>query len=335
MAKKRILTGVTTSGIPHLGNYVGAIRPAILASQENNVEAFFFLADYHSLIKIKNAAQVHESLRAVAATWIASGLNYEKTVFYRQSDIPEVLELNWILSTCCAKGLMNRAHAYKAATQENNSRKEDPDHGIEMGLYCYPILMAADILAFNADLVPVGKDQLQHLEMTRDMAERFNKRYKKLFRLPEALIDSNIALLTGLDGRKMSKSYDNTIPLFAPEKDLRKAVMRVLTNSLRPGEKKDIKDSPLYDIYAAFASQEEKEAMAKAYAEGIAWGEVKEIVFQKINSLLSPMREHYEALTANPKKLDAILKQGQEKARSFTRPFLKEIKAATGLGSII
>ena len=217
--KKRVLTGVTTTGIPHLGNYVGAIRPAIAAAADPSAESFLFLADYHGIIKCHDPEVIHASTQAVAATWLACGLDPERTTFYRQSDIPEVPELNWILTCITAKGLMNRAHAYKAAVQANlDAGQTDQDHGVEMGLYSYPILMSADILMFNAHEVPVGRDQIQHVEMTRDIAQRFNHRFKELFVLPEAKVDDNVELLVGLDGRKMSKSYGNTIPLFESEK---------------------------------------------------------------------------------------------------------------------
>ena len=219
MSKKRVLTGVTTTGIPHLGNYVGAIRPAVRAAQNPDTESFLFLADYHGIIKCHEPEMIHQSTQAVAATWLACGLDPERTTFYRQSDIPEVMELNWILTCITAKGLMNRAHAYKAAVQANaENNQEDPDHGVEMGLYSYPILMTADILMFNANEVPVGRDQIQHVEMARDIAGRFNHRFKEVFTLPEVKIDENVELLVGLDGRKMSKSYGNTIPLWENDK---------------------------------------------------------------------------------------------------------------------
>ncbi|QRN40934.1 MAG: tryptophan--tRNA ligase [Neisseriaceae bacterium] len=334
--KQRILTGVTTTGTPHLGNYVGAIRPAILASQNPKVDSFFFLADYHGLIKCKDPQLIHQSIISVAATWLASGLDYEKVTFYRQSDIIEIAELNWILTTCCAKGLMNRAHAYKALVQENLDKGiNDADRGIEMGLYCYPVLMTADILAFNANLVPVGKDQVQHLEMARDIAARFNHRYQPLFNLPEVLIDEGTSLLIGLDGRKMSKSYGNTIPLFESEKKLRKIIMKIVTNSLKPGEPKAVNDSILYEIYSAFATEYEKKSFEDAFANGIAWGDAKQILFEKLNNLLAPMREKYEYLIAHPNKIEDILQYGADKARRITVPFLQDIKNAVGIRTLI
>jgi tryptophanyl-tRNA synthetase len=217
MNKQRVLTGITTTGTPHLGNYVGAIRPAIAASERADVQSFYFLADFHALIKCHDPVLVHQSTREIAATWLALGLDTDNAIFYRQSDVPEIPELCWMLTCMAAKGLMNRAHAYKASVDANVAAGDDADFGITMGLYSYPILMAADILMFNANKVPVGKDQIQHIEMARDIAARFNHHYGEHFVLPEALVDDDVAVLQGLDGRKMSKSYGNTIPLFLPE----------------------------------------------------------------------------------------------------------------------
>jgi len=233
--KQRVLTGITTTGTPHLGNYVGAIKPAIEASRTGQSESFYFLADYHALVKCDDPERVRRSTLEIAATWLALGLDTERALFYRQSDIPEIPELTWLLSCVTAKGLMNRAHAYKAAVDANLATAEDDDHGVSMGLFCYPVLMAADILMFNAQRVPVGKDQIQHLEMARDIAMRFNHRYGELFVLPEAVVSEHVATLPGTDGRKMSKSYDNTIPLWLAPKALRKAVMKIKTNSQEPG----------------------------------------------------------------------------------------------------
>ncbi|MDO5687613.1 MAG: tryptophan--tRNA ligase [Neisseria sp.] len=329
--KKRVLTGVTTTGIPHLGNYVGAIRPAIAASRQPDSESFFFLADYHGIIKCHDPEQIHASTLAVAATWLACGLDPEQVTFYRQSDIPEILELNWILTCTCAKGLMNRAHAYKAAVQENTDKGiDDPDHGIEMGLYCYPVLMAADILMFNAHDVPVGRDQVQHLEMTRDIAGRFNHRFRELFVLPEAVVGEE-AILTGLDGRKMSKSYGNTIPLFETEKKLQKSVNKIVTNLKEPGEPKTPDESPLFEIYQAFADEAAVAEFTAQLADGLAWGEAKKIVAQTINAELAPLRERYNELIAAPEKIEAILQAGASKARAEARLLLDQVRDALGV----
>lgn len=333
MTKKRVLTGVTTTGIPHLGNYVGAIRPAIRAAANQDAESFLFLADYHGIIKCHEPAMIHESTQAVAATWLACGLNPERTTFYRQSDIPEILELNWILTCVTAKGLMNRAHAYKAAVQENLEKgQEDQDHQIEMGLYSYPILMTADILMFKANDVPVGRDQIQHVEMARDIAGRFNHRFQTdLFVLPEAKIDENVELLVGLDGRKMSKSYGNTIPLFENEKKLQKSVNKIVTNLKEPGEPKQPDESPLFAIYQAFATPEENAEFVQMLAEGLAWGEAKKILGAKLNAELAPKRERFNELMANPAQIEEILQAGAAKARQEARLLLDQVRDAVGI----
>ena len=335
MTDKRVLTGVTTTGIPHLGNYVGAIRPAIAATQEAGVESFIFLADYHGLIKCHEPEKIHESTLAVAATWLACGLDPEHVTFYRQSDIPETMELNWIFNCICAKGLMNRAHAYKAAVQANvDAGQEDLDHGVEMGLYCYPVLMAADILIFNGTHVPVGRDQIQHLEMARDIAGRFNHRFKELFVMPEAVVDETNAILTGLDGRKMSKSYGNTIPLFEGEKKLRKSVMKIVTNSLEPGQPKEVDGSTLFEIYQAFATAEQQAAMKQAYADGIGWGDSKQQLFELINAELAEKRERFVELTANPSRIEDILQAGADKARKVAHERLQLVREAVGIRAL-
>jgi tryptophanyl-tRNA synthetase len=330
-----VLTGITTTGTPHLGNYVGAIRPAIEASRDHNVLPFYFLADYHALIKCQEPARVHRSTLEVAATWLALGLDTDNAVFYRQSDIPEILELSWILSCVTAKGLMNRAHAYKAAVADNEaSGEKDLDKGITMGLFNYPVLMAADILMFNAQKVPVGKDQIQHIEMARDIGGRFNHIYGEHFVLPEAVVNEQTAILCGLDGRKMSKSYDNTIPLFEPEKRLRKLIMRIKTNSLEPGEPKDPDTCTLFRIFCAFATPDEVAAMRRRYIEGIAWGEVKQHLFEYLNDHLAEARARYEALLQSPDLIEHALRQGAEKARSYSIPFIKRVRESVGIHSL-
>ena len=338
---KRTLTGVTTTGIPHLGNYVGAIRPAIQSAQNSTNEedkSFFFLADYHSIIKCSDPKQVHDSTKAIAATWLACGLDPEKVVFYRQSDVPEIPELAGILNCSCSKGLMNRAHAYKAAVDANLSNDVDADHNVTMGLFGYPVLMAADILMFNATHVPVGRDQIQHVEMARDIAGTFNHKYKPLFTLPSAVVDDNVALLTGLDGRKMSKSYGNTIPLFGdgnpqvdPEKQLRKAIMQIVTNSQAPEEPKNPDDSVVFEIYKAFATPAEIADLRSQFEAGIAWGDAKQILFEKINDEIAPFRARYAELMANPKELEEILMMGAEKARRHSQKQLDKTRRAIGI----
>lgn len=329
--QQRVLTGITTTGTPHLGNYVGAIKPAIEVSRDPDIDSFYFLADYHALVKCEDPERVQRSTLEIAATWLALGLDTERSLFYRQSDIPEIPELTWLLSCVTAKGLMNRAHAYKAAVDDNREAGEDPDYGITMGLFSYPVLMAADILMFNARRVPVGKDQVQHLEMARDIAMRFNHRYGEHFVLPEAEVDEHVATLPGTDGRKMSKSYDNTIPLWLPQKKLRKAIMKIKTNSQEPGEPKDPDSAAVYSVYAAFATPAQRETMRQAFADGIAWGEVKQQLFELINNELAGPRERYEALINNPGKVEKELLRGAERARELSRPFIERLREAVGI----
>lgn len=334
MSKHTVLTGITTSGTPHLGNYVGAIKPAIDASHGEGIRSCYFLADYHALIKCREPEVVHQSTLEIAATWLALGLDTDKSVFYRQSDIPEITELTWLLTCVTAKGLMNRAHAYKAAVQENTEKGDDADFAIAMGLFSYPILMAADILMFNANDVPVGRDQVQHLEMARDIAQRFNHNFGEHFVLPTAVIDDNVAVLPGQDGRKMSKSYNNTIPLWLPEKKLRKSIMKIVTNSLEPGDPKQTDGSALFAIYSAFATAAQRSEMQQAYADGIAWGDAKQKCFELINAQLAPARSSYEELIAEPARIEACLLDGAQKARQIATPFMQRLRDAVGIRSL-
>ena len=332
--RTRVLTGITTTGTPHLGNYVGAIRPTVNASRDSQTDGFYFLADYHALIKCDEPARIQRSTLEIAASWIASGLDPEKVTFYRQSDIPEIPELTWLLTCVTGKGLLNRAHAYKAAVDKNSAAGHDPDSDVTAGLFMYPVLMGADILMFKAHKVPVGRDQIQHIEMARDMASSFNHLYGEQFVLPEAVIEESVALLPGLDGRKMSKSYDNTIPLFAPAAQMRKQIAGIVTDSKAPGEPKSTEGSALFQIYQAFASAEESAAMAKAYAEGIAWGDAKQMLFERIDREIAPMREQYQALIHNPSQMDKILLAGADKARALATPFMRELRHAVGLRAL-
>ena len=331
MSKQRVLTGITTSGAPHLGNYVGAIRPAVEASLSGEFDSFFFLADYHALIKCQDPAIVHQSTLEIAAAWLALGLDPANVTFYRQSDIPEIPELTWLLTCMTAKGLVNRAHAYKSAVQSNEDNGDDADFGINMGLFSYPILMAADILMFNAHKIPVGRDQIQHIEMARDIAQRFNHHYGEHFILPEAQVDKEMAILQGLDGRKMSKSYGNTIPLFSTEKQLKKHINKIKTNLLEPGEPKNPNDSAVFQIWQAFATAEQTAEMRDAFANGIAWGEAKKQLFELINQQLEEPREKYMALMANSGDVEAILHQGAGKARLHSAELIASLRQAVGL----
>lgn len=329
--KQRTLTGITTTGTPHLGNYVGAIRPAIATSKQDDNLSFYFMADFHALIKSQEPDKVHQSSKEIAATWLALGLDVDNAVFYRQSDIREIPELCWLLTCMAAKGLMNRAHAYKAAVQANQEAGEDPDFGVTMGLYSYPVLMAADILMFNANNVPVGKDQIQHVEMARDIAARFNHHFGEHFVLPKAVVDDQVATLNGLDGRKMSKSYNNTIPLFLPEKQLKKHINKIKTNLLEPGDPKDPEDSTVFQIWQAFATEAQTAEMRQAFADGIAWGEAKKQLFELINHEVGEARERYYALLEKPDYIEDVLQQGAIKARAYSQPLLDNLRQAVGL----
>ena len=332
MKPKVILTGITTTGTPHLGNYVGAIRPAIEASRKENNQSFYFLADYHALVKNQNPDRFRQSTLELAAAWLALGLDTNRSVFYRQTDIPEIMELTWILMCMTAKGLMNRAHAYKAMAAENaKKRTKDPDKGITMGLYSYPVLMAADILMFKANEVPVGKDQVQHLEMARDIAGKFNHIYGETFVLPKAVTGTDTAVLKGLDGQKMSKSYDNTIPIFVPEKKLRKLIMKIKTNSQPPEEPKDPETCTLFEIFRAFASKDEIAEMRNRYVAGIAWGEMKQILFEMVNNHLKGPRQRYQNLVEDPEHIETVLKEGAQEARAISIPFINEIRKKIGV----
>jgi tryptophanyl-tRNA synthetase len=327
----RFLTGITTSGTPHLGNYVGSIRPAVRASLAPGVESFYFLADYHALIKIDEPARIQRSTLEIAASWLAAGLDPTHVTFYRQSDVPEIPELTWFLTCVTGKGVLNRAHAYKASVDKNTAAGVDPDADVTAGLFMYPVLMGADILMFNAHKVPVGRDQIQHIEMARDMAASFNHRYGEHFVPPQAEIEESVATLPGLDGRKMSKSYDNTIPLFSSREQLKKLIAGIKTDSRAPGEPKDTEGSALFQIYQAFASEEETATLRKAYAEGIAWGDAKTILFERIDREIAPMRAAYEDYMAHPEKVEALLLAGATKARSIATPFMAQLRSAVGL----
>lgn len=334
MTKKTVLTGITTTGTPHIGNYLGAIKPAIDASENPAFNSYFFLADFHALIKCQEPERVARSTREIAATWLALGLDTDKATFYRQTDIPEITELTWILTCQTSKGLMNRAHAYKAAVDANrDAGKEDLDDGITMGLFNYPILMAADILMFNADIIPVGKDQIQHIEMARDIAGRFNHNFESLFTLPEAQVDEETQLIPGLDGRKMSKSYNNTIPLFSSSDDLRKLINQIVTDTREPGEPKD-PDNTLMHLYRCFATEAESEAMRQRFVEGIGWGDAKKELFEYLDAQLSAPRARYNELMNDLGEVEAVLHKGAERAREYSAPFLDKVRHAVGIRSL-
>ncbi|NQW93085.1 MAG: tryptophan--tRNA ligase [Polaromonas sp.] len=327
----RFLTGITTSGTPHLGNYVGSIRPSVAASKGANAQSFYFLADYHALIKTGDPARIQQSTLEIAASWLAAGLDPERVTFYRQSDIPQIPELTWFLTCVLGKGVLNRAHAYKAQVDKNLEAGNDADADVTAGLFMYPVLMGADILMFKAHKVPVGRDQIQHIEMARDMAKGFNHLYGEHLVLPEALIEESVATLPGLDGRKMSKSYDNTIPLFSSREQLKKLIYSIVTDSNAPGVAKQTEGSALFQLYQAFASADETAAMRRTYADGIAWGDAKQLLFERIDQDIAPMREHYHALMADPAKIEAILQAGAAKATALSAPLMSELRYAVGL----
>ena len=328
--KKRILTGITTTGTPHIGNYLGAIKPALELAKEYD-ESFYFLADYHAIIKNSKSTEVTDSVKNVALAWLASGLNPNKSFFYRQSDVPEILELSWVLNCVTAKGLMNRSHAYKAATTLN---KDDEDKGITMGLFSYPILMAADTLMFNATHVPVGADQIQHIEMTRDIAGRFNHLYKKTFILPEAIIQSTNETVPGIDGQKMSKSYGNIIPLLSTEKQLKKSIAKIVTNSLEPGDPKDPSNCTVFALYKYFASKPMVDELCDDYKIGISWGDAKNKLFEVVNNEITPIRESYEKLQEDKDFINDLLSDGSNKVRPIAKELLDSIRSSVGINKI-
>lgn len=327
MSNKIVLTGIKPTGMPHLGNYIGALKPLI--EKSHNHKTFMFIADLHALNSVHDATLIRQHTYEIAALMVALGLNLDNTVLFRQSDIDEVYQLNTLLANVTPKGLMNRAHSYKAAMDKNIEAGLDTDAGVNMGLYTYPILMTADILLYNSDIVPVGSDQKQHVEFARDIAGYFNNTYGETFKLPEPVIGSDTGLIPGLDGRKMSKSYDNTIALFAPEKELKKKIMRIITDSKTPEEAKDPDTSTIYQLYKHFATDTEIAQFAEMFrAGGMGYGTAKTMLFEKINSVLSGPRGEYERLMANPSELDAILSRGAEYARDVARKTMQRVKKA-------
>ncbi|MCK9893160.1 tryptophan--tRNA ligase [Frankia sp. AgB32] len=331
------LTGIKPTGEPHLGNYIGAIRPSLELT--STYESIYFIADYHALTSIRDRAELATYTRSVAATWITLGLDPAKTVFYRQSDVPEIFELSWVLSCVTAKGLMNRAHAYKAARDRNaEAGVTDLDAGINMGLFNYPVLMAVDILIMNTDVVPVGLDQSQHVEYAADIAGTFNHLYGDSFALkvPTGIYPAGASAKTlpGTDGRKMSKSYRNTIPLFAPEKQLRKSVRGIVSDSTPVEAPKNPDTSAAFALYENFASPEAvKDMRVRLEQGGTGWGDLKNALFESINDWLSPLRERYTDLVAPGSELDAILATGAEQARDRAQPVLTGVRRAVGIAT--
>ncbi len=332
MSKKIVLTGIKPTGVPHLGNYLGAIKPAIELAEQEDYEARYFIADYHSLNSIRDPEILKEYTYEVAASWLACGLDPGKALIYRQSDIPETFELTTMLMAFTAKGLMNRAHAYKAQVDFNVEKNNPQDHGINMGLYTYPVLMAADILLFDTNLVPVGRDQKQHIEMAQDIAEAINHNYgQPLFTIPEPRINEDTQVVTGLDGRKMSKSYGNTISLFLPEKKLRKTINKIVTNSQGIDEPKNPENCSVFALYKLFSSAAEQEELAKIYrAGGMGWGDAKSRLFEKINRVLTPIRSRYQELMEDKRAIDEILDDGSSRARIPAGEKIQVLRSAMG-----
>ena len=334
---KTVLTGIKPTGMPHLGNLLGAIRPAIEMSHQGNQEGgserhIYFIADYHALTSVRDAEQFRNDVYGIAATWVALGLDVKKSIFYKQSDVPEIFELQWMLACMTPKGDMNRAHSYKDKIQKNQEQNRDADYGVNMGLFNYPILMAADILLYDTNLVPVGKDQVQHVEIARSIAQRINEYYgPDTLVEPQELLQESGAYIPGLDGRKMSKSYDNTIGLWLPEKKLKKIINKITTDSTPAEAPKDPDNSSIMDLYRLFATPEQIAAEEQKYREGIGWGYAKADLFEVVNEYLKEPREKYEYLMANKSELDAILEDGAKRAREIAMQSMQRVrKAMTG-----
>ena len=321
MARPRILSGVQPSGKLHLGNYFGAIRQHVALQEEG--DCYYFIADLHALTTIQDAEVLRENTRAVALDYLALGLDPEKTVFFRQSDIPEVTELAWVLSTVTGMGLLERAHSYK----DKLARGIAPT----VGLFTYPVLMAADILIYKSTLVPVGQDQVQHIEMTRDMAGYFNQTYRTVFPLPEHRLD-RAPVVPGVDGKKMSKSYGNTIEIFAEGKALQSSVMRIVTDSTPVDAPKDPGKDNVFALYALFATEAEREALAARYRRGgLGYGEAKKMLLEKIDRHFGEARQRRKRLAADPEGVEAVMRRGAERARAVAAETLREVREATGL----
>lgn len=328
--KQIALTGIKPTGQPHIGNYLGMIKPALELA--NDYQALYFIADYHALTTVKKKKELEDLTYQVTATWLALGLNPDDVIFYRQSDIPEVFELSWILACFTAKGLLNRAHAYKTLVDENVQADREEDKGINTGLYTYPVLMAADILLFDTNVVPVGLDQQQHLEISRDVALTFNNNYREVLVVPEALIREDVMTITGLDGRKMSKSYNNVIPIFAPSNQVRKQVMRIVTDSKRPEEPKNPDECNIFSIYRHFADADAVETKQQLYLDGgLAYGEMKNELYELLETTFSDQRKQYDSLMENRKELDEVLEAGAEKARYIAKRVLGKVRKAVGV----
>lgn len=329
--QKTLLTGIKPTGTPHVGNFLGAIKPAIQMVHDYE-KSFLFIADYHALNTVQDGVRLHDLTLSIAATWLACGLDPSKTILYRQSAVPEVFELETILNALTPKGWMNKAHAYKAAVDINTTTGRDRDEGVSMGLYTYPILMAADILLYSADVIPVGKDQQQHVEIARDIAQRFNHTYQtNALTLPDAFIQEELEAVPGVDGRKMSKSYDNIIPLFATNAEWKKVINRIPTDSSSVEEPKDTSSSVIFDIYKSLAPADKTaELKARLEAGGIGWGEVKAQLLEVLEEQFGAYRDRYTAFMADPAEIERILAEGAENAQAIARAKLSEVRKVIG-----
>ena len=328
--KQITLTGIKPTGQPHIGNYLGMIKPALELAQE--YQALYFIADYHALTTVKDKKELKYLTHQVTATWLALGLNPDEVIFYRQSDIPEVFELSWALACFTTKGLLNRAHAYKAIVEDNIAEGREEDKNINVGLFTYPVLMAADILLFGTHIVPVGFDQQQHLEITRDVALTFNKNYGNILTVPEAVIRKEVMTIPGIDGRKMSKSYNNVIPIFAPANQILKPVKRIVTDSKRPEDPKDPDACNIFAIYQHFADAAAVATKRQLYLDGgLAYGAMKQELFEVLETTFSEQRERYNVLMETPEELDKVLEHGAEKARDIASPILAKVRKAVGV----
>jgi tryptophanyl-tRNA synthetase len=324
------LTGIKPTGRPHIGNYLGMYRPALNLME--NYQGMYFVADYHALTTMHDPKALQELVYEVAASWLALGLDPDEAIFFRQSDIPEIPEFTWILSCFTSKGLLNRAHAYKAAVDENLALGHDPDEGINGGLFYYPVLMAADILLYGSDVVPVGLDQKQHIEITRDIAETFNRNYGQVLKIPDGVIQDSVMKVPGIDGRKMSKSYQNTIPIFAPEKKLRKQIMRIVTDSKRPEDPKDPTADNVFALLQFFADPERLKEIRQSYLQGgAAYGTLKKELAGLILDHFADARDKFDELIQDKPYLDKVLLKGAEKARQIGKPYLEAARKATGI----
>jgi tryptophanyl-tRNA synthetase len=324
------ITGTRPTGTPHLGNYLGMYRLALALAREH--ESLCFIADLHALIDVRDPEVLRARTREIAAVWLACGLDPERTALYRQSDVPAISEAVWLLGCLTPKGELNRAHAYKAMVDANRQAGRDPDAGVSAGLFGYPLLMAADILAIGAEIVPVGRDQQQHVEAAREIARAFNGAYGDVLRVPEAIVDERVMTVPGLDGRKMSKSYDNVIPLMAEPDELRRRVMRIVTDSRRPEEPKDPDADTVFSLYREFATDDGVAAMRARYLEGgVGYAEAKHALFEVLEERMREPRARYRELLAAPGELERVLEAGAAVARARADATLAQMRAAVGL----